>query len=408
MPTVLIIASSPLDQVRLRLGAEVRDIRHALQRSRNRESWSIESNEAATVDDLRRALLDHNPTIVHFAGHGGGDIGLCFEDADGNTNTATAEPLAQLFHHFKDNLKCVVLNACYSATQAEVVREKIDYVVGMNASVGDQSASRFAVAFYDAIFAGTDFRIAFDLACTSLDLNSLPDSDVPVIMTAPHLDGGHHLAYSARIPELERFLYTYFNTPFSQRSPLTTSGDAIQDEMKRFYGDQAHRKLDSVDVIDIQNLSENQCRVISFVHAGKDRQQVNTYVKLIDRSIQIEWEATVGLWSVPPNTFLALGSSEPVVARVRAKLDSYYNYDYSERENVFQSVSLRTDGHESLHGYIRRHSPEYQTIVEEILSDGNSHSMTLEIANLTGNPSTCRIQKLLSPTWLFSRNPVGA
>ncbi len=71
MPTVLIVAASPLDQDRLRLGAEVRDIRHALQRSRNREHWKIESNEAATVDDLRQALLDLRPSVLHFSGHGG-------------------------------------------------------------------------------------------------------------------------------------------------------------------------------------------------------------------------------------------------------------------------------------------------------------------------------------------------
>jgi hypothetical protein len=37
---------------------------------------------------------------------------------------------------------------------------------------------KFAVAFYDAVFASTDFRTAFDLGCTALDLNDYPDSDV--------------------------------------------------------------------------------------------------------------------------------------------------------------------------------------------------------------------------------------
>jgi hypothetical protein len=97
MPIVLIVSASPLDQDHLRLGAEFRDIRHALQRSRNRENWRIESNEAVTVDDLRRALLDYLPTIVHFSGHGNGVNGLCFEDADGNTSLTDAVALAKLF-----------------------------------------------------------------------------------------------------------------------------------------------------------------------------------------------------------------------------------------------------------------------------------------------------------------------
>ena len=126
MPIVFIIAASPLDQDRLRLGAEVKEIRNALQRSPNREQWRIESNEAVTVDDLRRALLQMRPTIVHFSGHGDGSGGLCFEDWEGYTHPADAAPLAALFHHFKNDLKCVVLNACYSDVQANVIREEID------------------------------------------------------------------------------------------------------------------------------------------------------------------------------------------------------------------------------------------------------------------------------------------
>lgn len=126
MPTVLILAASPLDQDRLRLGSEVKKIKHALERSRNREKWTIETNEAATVDDLRRALLDFRPAVVHFCGHGGGKSGLAFENDIGQTHSTHAEPLSRLFHHFKDTLKCVVLNACYSEVQAVEIRQQID------------------------------------------------------------------------------------------------------------------------------------------------------------------------------------------------------------------------------------------------------------------------------------------
>src|SRR5579883_1404241 len=105
MPTVLILAASPLDQDRLRLNHEVKRIKQALERSRNRENWRIESNEAATVDDLRRHLLDYQPTIVHFSGHGHGDGGLSFEGDGGETHPTHAAPLAKQFHLVKDKLK---------------------------------------------------------------------------------------------------------------------------------------------------------------------------------------------------------------------------------------------------------------------------------------------------------------
>src|SRR5262249_22180269 len=157
-----------------------KNISHALERSRNREDWRIESNQATTVDDLRRALLDNQPTVVHFCGHGAGEAGLCFENEQGGTHLAHATPLAKLFHHFKDKLKCVVLNACFSQVQADVIRQEIDYVVGMRKTILDEVAVKFAVAFYDAVFANADFRTAFNIGCASIDLHNMPESNVPV------------------------------------------------------------------------------------------------------------------------------------------------------------------------------------------------------------------------------------
>ncbi len=399
MPAVLIVAASPLDQDRLRLGAEVRDIRHALQRSRNRENWSIESNEAVTVDDLRRALLDFQPTVVHFAGHGDKPGSLCFEDSDGYTHTTDAKPLARLFRHFKNNLKCVVLNACYSHEQAEVIRHEIDYVIGMCAAVADDAAMKFAVAFYDALFAGTDFRTAFDLGCTALDLNKLPDSDVPVFMTSPHLDGSS-LSYTSNIPEVERVLYAYLNTPYSDRSPFTTSGNAILPRITQHYGEKLHRTVDKVQVLSMKAINTEQWRVAVKISAGDENEQDLFYVRIRNRTVLVEWKATVGLWSTPVKTYLALGSREPVVARVYAVLDDYYNYDFADRHR-FQSIDLGTMAGETLMGYVERNEPVYEDIMA-ILSDGNPHSLTLEITSPTDQTNMPLIQQVLSPTWLYS------
>lgn len=399
MPTVLMLSASPLDRDRLRLGAEFRDIRRSLQRSRNRENWSIESNEAATVDDLRRAMLDYRPSVVHFSGHGGGLSGLCFEDENGNTHLADAAPLAKLFHHFKDDLKCVVLNACYSQIQADAIRNEIDYVIGMRSAVDDDSAAKFAVAFYDAVFAGTDYRTAFDLGCTTLDLNSLPDSDVPVFMTGSHLDTSI-LSYISYVPEVERALYTYFNTHFRDRAPLTTGGARLEKTIQKHYGEQVRRNVDKVQVLGMDQLTDDQWRVLVEVSAENDRRQCIFYVHIHDRRVLVEWEASVGYWSVPVTTYLALGSDKPVIARVKAQLGNYYNYHFADQQQLFQCVDLVTETKVILHGYVRRDSDVYRDL-KSILEDGNRHSITLEIMNATDHTDMPLIQKVLSPTWLF-------
>ncbi len=397
MPTILIVAASPLDQDRLRLSAEVRDIRHALQRSRHRDDWTIESNEAVTLDDFRRALLDHNPVICHFAGHGDAG-GLCFEDADGGSANADAASLARLFHHFKSDLKCVLLNACYSDHQAEVIRDEIDYVIGMRRGIHDDPARRFAVAFYDAIFAGTDFRTAFDLGCTALDLNGLPDSDVPVFLSATHLTSST-LSYSAQVPAIERFLYTYYNTPFEERAELTTKGEVLQSTITKHYGEKPHRNINQVRVLSVSRIDDQHSRITVDLSDGLDRGQVTVYLRIKHLDIRVEWEATVGLWSVPPRTFLTLGSSVPVLARVQARLSDRYWGEFSDREREFQAISLQTRDGELIEAYVGRSTADYEPLMA-ILSDGNQHSLTLELAHVTERRDTPVVTRLLSQNWL--------
>jgi hypothetical protein len=67
---ILIVAANPKDTSRLRLDEEVREIEAALQRSSRRAAFTIKSIWAPRPRDLRRALLDEQPRIVHFSGHG--------------------------------------------------------------------------------------------------------------------------------------------------------------------------------------------------------------------------------------------------------------------------------------------------------------------------------------------------
>lgn len=396
MPSILIVSASPNDQDRLRLGAEFRDIRHAHQRARKREEWNVESNEAVTVDDLRRALLDHRPTIVHFSGHGGGTTGLCFEDRDGKTHMTDGKSLAQLFHHFKDSLKCVVLNACYSEVQAQSISKEIDYVIGMNEAVGDESAAKFAVAFYDAIFAGTDFQSAFSLGCTALDLNGMPDSDVPIFMTGSHLTP-KVLAYSAHVPEIERVLFAYLNTPFNDRASFTTAGAGLRPVLESFYSNMMHRTTKKISVLSMKAVSDNQwCVEI----AGADRRLM--YVRIEDRSVLIEWEASVGLWSIPQKTYRALGSKTPFLARVTAELDNYYNYEFAAAKARYQSILLKGSSYEgSLNGYVERDTETYDELIE-ILGNGNPQAITVELQQVSDHTEMPLITKVLSRTWIYS------
>ena len=179
--TILILAANPKDTPRLRLDQEVREIDNGLQRARRRDEFILEPKLAPRPADVRRAMLDLKPNIVHFCGHGAGEDGIAFEDELGKTKLVGAEALADFFELFSDSVECVVLNACYSEVQAEAIAQKVEYVVGMKKDIEDAAAIEFAVAFYDALGAGEDIEFAHKLACNAIQWAGLPEHLTPVL-----------------------------------------------------------------------------------------------------------------------------------------------------------------------------------------------------------------------------------
>ncbi|MBE9211926.1 CHAT domain-containing protein [Plectonema cf. radiosum LEGE 06105] len=178
--TILILAANPKNTSRLRLEEEIREIDEGLRRANKREQFKLEMKLAVRQRDFYRAILDTQPQIVHFCGHGGGEDGIVLEDETGQIAFVQADTLASLFKLFaKKNVECVVLNACYSEIQADAIHQHINYVIGMNRAIGDKAAINFSVAFYDALAAGEDVEFAFELGRSQLV--GLKENQTPIL-----------------------------------------------------------------------------------------------------------------------------------------------------------------------------------------------------------------------------------
>ncbi|MGB3655130.1 MAG: CHAT domain-containing protein [Rivularia sp. (in: cyanobacteria)] len=177
----MILAANPTDTSKLRLDVEVREIQAAHRQARNREEIEIISGWAVRVDDLRSAILYHKPNIVHFCGHGAGDDGLLLENKSGQKQFVSSESLAGLFKLFKNDVECVVMNACYSEVQAEAIHQHINCVIGMNKAIGDKAAIEFATGFYDALTNSRNYQDSFEFGCNAIDLENIPESQTPQI-----------------------------------------------------------------------------------------------------------------------------------------------------------------------------------------------------------------------------------
>lgn len=185
---ILFLAANPTDTSALRLGVEARQIGEMIAFGSKRDQFELIQQHAVRVGDLQRTLMTHEPHIVHFCGHGSRTEQLVFEDNQGTSTVVGKEVMVALFKILKDNLRVVVLNACFSKPQAEALTEIIDYTVGMNKAVGDKAAISFAGAFYQALAFDRTVTEAFELARVEVDLANLSGSDTPELFVRTGID----------------------------------------------------------------------------------------------------------------------------------------------------------------------------------------------------------------------------
>lgn len=169
--SVLFLAANPSGTDPLRVDRELRVMREAIERSRHRGTLELEIRTAATIHDLRRALLEKPYTVVHLTGHGEQE-GLLLEDDSGQCVEVPKDALARLFSRYakKGTLRCVLLNACWSTSVGESDAMTVDWTIAMNGPVSDVAAVEFSRGFYDALGAGMSIEEAHEEGMTCVDL----------------------------------------------------------------------------------------------------------------------------------------------------------------------------------------------------------------------------------------------
>lgn len=166
--TILFLAANPSKTSHLRLDQELREIQNGIQRGNLKNELSLKTLWAPRPVDIRRAMLDYMPNILHFSGHGYGDEGIAFENEKGKKILVDSNTLRDFFRLFSDTLECVILNACYTQVQSDAIVSCIPYVIGISNQISDTLSQKFSVAFYDAIAAGKTYEFAFELASNAI------------------------------------------------------------------------------------------------------------------------------------------------------------------------------------------------------------------------------------------------
>jgi CHAT domain-containing protein len=232
--TLLFLAANPAGTDRLALDREARAIQVELERSGSRDQFEFVTRWAAEPLDLLRELRRLRPTVVHFSGHGqqvtalqsspdearrdvvgsldDSQHGLFFQAADGMAQLVSAAAIEETFGAAGSSVRLVVLNACYSATQAEALLAHVDCVVGMTGAIRDDTARHFAVGFYGGLGEREPIEAAFKQGRAAIALAGPDDRALPQLRTRAGVDAN-------------RIILTLESAPYTRLSGMKGSQD---------------------------------------------------------------------------------------------------------------------------------------------------------------------------------------
>jgi len=210
--TILFLAANPRGSNPLALDREARAIHVELERSGYRDQFEFVTRSAVEPLDLLRELRKLRPTVVHFSGHGQmgsaaapsdgdtrrdikigvgpqmGSGGLYFQAPDGGAQLVSPSAIEQTFGAAGASVRVVVLNACYTADQADALLAHVDCVVGMSGAIRDDAARHFAVGFYGGLGEREAVEKAYQQGKAAISLEGLRDGELPQLRVRAGVD----------------------------------------------------------------------------------------------------------------------------------------------------------------------------------------------------------------------------
>jgi hypothetical protein len=173
---ILFFSASPWTNSRILVDEEAREIFERLHEGPYRENFELFNHPATRPGDLQRLLLTYRPHIVHFSGHGSKQHKIILGGLHGRGTMVDQQGLTNLFALYNSHVRLVLLNACFTRTQARSISEVVNYSIGTSRAIGDKVCVTFAGAFYRALGFGRSIRDAFESAKAELALRKVPRS----------------------------------------------------------------------------------------------------------------------------------------------------------------------------------------------------------------------------------------
>lgn len=173
---ILFLSANPWSTGRILVDEEARAIFKHLREGPYRDRFAFHNHAAIKPEDLQMLLLLYRPHMVHFSGHGNKQHKLILGGTNGRGKPVDHKGLTSVFALYSKHVRLVLLNACFTKSQARSISDVINYSIGTGEGIGDKVSVAFAGAFYRALGFGKSVRDAFESAKAELALTKIPRS----------------------------------------------------------------------------------------------------------------------------------------------------------------------------------------------------------------------------------------
>ena len=172
-----LLRRQPQGTEKLDLSGEIAQIKAQIKSARYGERLNFIPLDAAGTDQLQENVLRHQPQIIHISGHGRKDGYLLLQDKNNRPKRVSTTALVELFKLYREFVRAVVFNACFTPNQVEALGKLIGCGIGMSWEISDEAAIVFAVGLYRGIAYAYPVSSVFRQAVGELMLEGTNEHD---------------------------------------------------------------------------------------------------------------------------------------------------------------------------------------------------------------------------------------
>jgi Tfp pilus assembly protein PilF len=178
---VLMLLTDPEGEEKRRRREEIRRVKAAKDRARNGDQFDVDSQPDVDAARFSQEVSKLEPFIIDIFGNEGGIEDLVFEKSIKEavfTESEKIQLISDLFRVYSESVKsveCIILNGCYSISQAQEIVQHVEFVIGIDHALGEENITDFLEEFYYQVFSERGIKGAHSFGCNRVKRKNSKD-----------------------------------------------------------------------------------------------------------------------------------------------------------------------------------------------------------------------------------------